>query len=86
MQTTKPIMAAKRITGSANIKMGIVPDVRVTIVDDRRTRQIPDARIINPVWTFGFLRPIKYAIRQTVAPIKIYKSSILRGIVPSETP
>jgi hypothetical protein len=44
--------------GSESMKMGIVPDVSVTIVDESNTRQIPDANIIKPVWSLGFIRPI----------------------------
>ena len=40
MQTTKPITAANWITGSASMKIGIVPYVSVTIVDRNRTRLI----------------------------------------------
>ena len=86
MQTTNPETAANRITGSASMKIGIVPDVSVTIVDENRTRQIPDANITKPVWSFSFIRPIIYANRQTAAPIRIYNSSILRGIVPPAFP
>ena len=68
-QTTKPTAAAKRITGSASIKTGIVPDVSVTIVEASRTRQIPDASITKPTCNFCILRPKRYAIRQTTAPI-----------------
>jgi hypothetical protein len=34
MQVTKPMTAANRITGSASMKIGIVPDVSVTMVDE----------------------------------------------------
>ena len=56
-QTPKPITAARRTTGSANMKTGIVPAVSDTIVDKNRTRQIPDAKITNPFWSLGFIRP-----------------------------
>ena len=57
-QTIKPTIAANRITGSASMKMGIVPDVSVTIVDRSRTRQIPDASITKPFWSLFVIRPI----------------------------
>ena len=55
---TNPAIANNRIMGSASMKMGIVPDVSVTIVDESNTRQIPDVNIIKPVWSLGFIRPI----------------------------
>jgi hypothetical protein len=36
------------MTGSASMKMGIVPDVSVTSVDDNRIRQMPDAKMTRP--------------------------------------
>ena len=86
MQTTNPETAANRITGSASMKIGIVPDVSVTIVDENRTRQVPDVNITKPVWSFYFIRPTIYANRQADAPIRIYNSSIHRGIVPPAFP
>ena len=53
-----PATAISRITGSASIKIGIVPDVSVTIVDENKTRQIPDANIAKLVRMFCFIRPI----------------------------
>ena len=35
MQVIKPMTAANRITGSASMKIGIVPDVSVTMVDEK---------------------------------------------------
>lgn len=35
MLTTKATIAASRITGSANMKIGIVPEVRVTNAEQR---------------------------------------------------
>ena len=57
-EITKPITAANRITGSASMNIGCLPDVSVTIVDESRTRQIPDAKMIRPVCSFCFLRAI----------------------------
>ena len=51
MQTTNPLTAANKITGSASMKTGIVPDVSATIVDENRIRQIPDAKINKPAWS-----------------------------------
>jgi hypothetical protein len=82
----KPIIATIRIIGSASINIGIVPDVNVTIVDENKTRQIPDAKIIKPFWSFCFICPIVYVIRQTTTPTSIYKSNTLRGIVPPAFP
>ena len=47
-QTTNAIMAARRMTGSASMNTGIVPDVSVTRVEERITNPIPAARIIRP--------------------------------------
>jgi hypothetical protein len=58
MLTTKATIAASRITGSANMKTGIVPEVRVTNAEQRITREIPDTRISNPVWILGLFRAI----------------------------
>jgi hypothetical protein len=55
MQTTNPLTAANKITGSASMKTGIVPDVSATIVDENRIRQIPDAKINKPAWSLCFL-------------------------------
>ena len=41
-------MAPNRIKGSASINTGIVPEVRVTIADESRTREIPNDKIIKP--------------------------------------
>ena len=57
-QMTKPAIADRRITGSANMKIGVFPDVNVTIVDDRAIRDMPDARIIRPVRSICFIRAI----------------------------
>ena len=35
MQVIKSMTAANRITGSASMKIGIVPDVSVTMVDEK---------------------------------------------------
>ena len=48
--------ARSRITGSASMKNGNFPNVRETIVDDRRTRAIPDAIIISPVRNLCHIR------------------------------
>lgn len=48
MLTTHATTVARRITGSTSMKIGIVPDVSVTIVDDNRIRLIPEARITRP--------------------------------------
>jgi hypothetical protein len=58
MQAANPTTAINRIMGSASMKMGIVPDVSVTIVDESNTRQIPDANITSPDWSLGLMRPI----------------------------
>jgi hypothetical protein len=44
----KAITVRRRITGSASMKIGIVPEVRVTIDDENTTRLIPDERMIRP--------------------------------------
>ena len=79
-------MAPSRIKGYASINTGIVPEVRVTIADESRTREIPDDKIIKPVWSFSFFRATKYNIRHTTASIKGYKSSMPRVIVPLAFP
>ena len=68
-QIAKPIIATNKTTGSASIKMGIVPDVRVTSDDRNRTRQTPDDKIINPDCSWGFMRAITLVIRQIATPI-----------------
>jgi peptidyl-prolyl cis-trans isomerase D len=57
-ETTKPITVASRIMGSASMKIGIVPDVSITIVDKNRTRQMPVAKTTNPFSSFCFFRAI----------------------------
>lgn len=86
MQVTKPMTATNRITGSASMKIGIVPDVSVTIADENRIRPIPDERMIRPLCSLCFIRAIAYVIRQMTVPIKGYISRILRGIVPPAFP
>lgn len=54
-QMTKPAIADRRITGSANMKIGVFPDVNVTIVDDRTIRDMPDAMIIRPLRRICFI-------------------------------
>ena len=49
MQTMLPMTEANRITGSESIKIGIVPDVRVTIVDASRMRHKPDDSTTKPI-------------------------------------
>jgi hypothetical protein len=55
----KAITVIRRITGSANMKIGIEPEVRVTKAEDRITRLIPDERIISPVCSLGFFHAIR---------------------------
>ena len=86
MQVTKPMTAVNRITGSASMKIGIVPDVSVTIADENRIRPTPDERMLRPLCSLCFIRAIAYVIRQMTAPIKGYISRILRGIVPPAFP
>ena len=85
-QMTNATIAANSITGSASIKIGFVPDVSVTIVEESNTSPIPDVRIIRPVLIFCFIRAIRYATRQTVALAIGYRSSTKRGIVPPAFP
>ena len=85
-QMTKPAIADRRITGSANMKIGIFPDVNVTIVDDRTIRDMPDAMIIRPLCRICFIRAIIYAAKQTMALISGYMSSTLRDISPLAFP
>ena len=40
----KAAMPITMITGSANMKMGLVPNVRVTIVDESMVRVMADVR------------------------------------------
>ena len=49
MQKMQPMTEANRITGSESMKIGIVPEVSVTIVEASRIRHIPDARITEPI-------------------------------------
>ena len=85
-QMTKPAIAARRITGSANMNIGIFPDVNVTIVDDRTIRDMPDAMIIRPLRRICFIRAIIYAAKQTMTLISGYMTSILRDISPLAFP
>ena len=55
---TEPATANISITGSASMNTGNCPHVSETIVDDRRIRQIPEVRIVNPFWRLGFIRAI----------------------------
>ena len=55
-QTTKATIAPNRMIGSASIKMGMLPDVSVTRVDESRIRQTPEARKVRPVLSRGFIR------------------------------
>ena len=48
------MIAAKRIMGSAIMKMGIVPCVSVTRVEKSMIRHIPEAKILSPVWSLCF--------------------------------
>ena len=81
-----PTTAIRRITGSASMKIGVAPDVSVTKVDDSNIRQIPDIKIISPVWRRCFFWAITYAIKDIAALIMGYKSSRLRDIVPLAFP
>ena len=58
VQKIKPATANISITGSASMKTGRFPYVSETIVDDRRIRQIPDARTASPFLRTGFIRAI----------------------------
>ena len=49
-----PATAISRITGSASMKMGIVPEVSVTRVDESRIREMPDVKITKPAWNLSF--------------------------------
>jgi hypothetical protein len=53
------ITETSRITGSANMNKGMEPEVRVTKAEDRKTRLIPDERMISPVWSLGFFHAIR---------------------------
>ena len=55
---TEPATANISITGSASMNTGNCPYVSETIVDDRRIRQIPDARTASPFLRIGFIRAI----------------------------
>ena len=46
--------AMSRITGSASMKMGIVPAVRVTRVDESKIRERPDDKITKPARNLSF--------------------------------
>ena len=67
---TDDTTAVRRIMGSAIMNAGYWPDVRVTSVEKKRIRAIPDVRIIIPVPSFPFALAIRYPIRQTTAPMK----------------
>ena len=68
------------------MKIGIVPKVSVTKLDESRIRPIPDTMITSPVWSLGHFRPIKNPNIQITATIRGYKSSILRDMVPPAFP
>lgn len=85
-QMTKATIAPNRMTGSASIKMGMVPDVSVTRVDESRIRQTPEARKVRPVLSRGFIRAMIQANAHTATPISGYTNSILRGMVPLAWP
>ena len=55
---TEPATANISITGSASMNTGNCPYVSETIVDDRRIRQMPDAKMVRPFWRTGFIRAI----------------------------
>ena len=57
-----------------------------TIVDRNRTRPAPDARMIRAGWRVFFRRAIMRATRQIAAPIRGYRSKVLRCIVPEAFP
>ena len=44
-----PTIVARRIIGSASMKTGNFPDVRVTKVDESRIRPIPEVRMTSAV-------------------------------------
>ena len=56
LQIMNAMIVSSNITGSASMKTGILPCVSETKVDDNRIRQIPDDRIVTPVFRICFIR------------------------------
>ena len=90
MQTTKPITAANWITGSASMKIGIVPYVSVTIVDRNRTRLISIILLFvlkmrdAPISYSGILNIIQFPAAVSVINHLLGHTSIYADILASD--
>ena len=56
------IRATNKMMGSASMKMGILPDVSVTSVDESSVRLHPQVRMIRPFWSLCLMCAIPCAI------------------------
>lgn len=80
------IRATNKMMGSASMKMGILPDVSVTSVDESSVRLHPQVRMIRPFWSLCLMCAIPCAIKHTTRLKSGYKSKMLRGMVPLALP
>ena len=75
-----------RITGSASMNIGIVPDVRLTMLDEKTTRATPEVRMTSALDMLFIFKEIAYKTRQNAALAKGYRSNTILHIEPLAFP
>ena len=83
---TKAATAPSRITGSASMKTGMVPDVRLTMLDENTTKAAPDARMTSALDILLIFKEITYETRQNATLTNGYRSNAVLDIEPLAFP
>ena len=79
---TNAATAPSRITGSASMKIGMVPDVILTMLDEKTTKAAPQVRMTSALDSLFVFKEIKYDIRPNAALASGYSSNAILDIKP----